>query len=93
MMTCSINKRRNRRPLLIHLLRGVGGMMLLFAALHFAGTTPLLALFLAAGALLALRGCPTCYLIGLVEILLHDRTAGKADTTQTQTRSERLLES
>jgi len=90
-MTCSINAGRSRKPLVIHLLRGVGGMALLFAALHFAGTTPLLALLLAAGALVALRGCPTCYLIGLVEILSHDGTAGKADPTQPQTRSERLL--
>ncbi len=55
------------KPLMIHLVRGVIGVALLVAAFSLAGSLPLVALPLGGGALVAFRGCPTCWLAGLFE--------------------------
>jgi len=52
-----------------HLLRGAIGITALITALLLAPSLPLLSLGLVPVALLALRGCPTCWTIGLVETL------------------------
>lgn len=58
-----------------HLARGVGAVVLLVLAWRSVqtvhGWSALVALPLAAGALLLLRGCPICWLIGLVGTLAH----------------------
>ena len=68
-MTCST------KPLLIHLLRGLLGIVLVIAAFRVAASLPAAALLLGAGALFAFRGCPTCWVVGLLE---HLPKAGKA---------------
>ncbi len=56
------------KPLLIHLVRGVLGVVFLIAAFSLAGSLPVVALLLGGGALVAFRGCPTCWLAGLFEV-------------------------
>ncbi len=56
------------KPLLIHLVRGVLGMVFLIAAFSLAGSLPIVALLFGGGALVAFRGCPTCWLAGLFEV-------------------------
>ncbi len=56
------------KPLMIHLVRGAICIALLIAALSLAGRLPLVALLLGGGALVAFRGCPTCWLAGLFEV-------------------------
>jgi hypothetical protein len=56
------------KPLMIHLVRGVIGIALLIAAFSLAGSLPIVALLLGVGALVAFRGCPTCWLAGLFEV-------------------------
>ncbi len=58
------------KPLMIHLVRGVIGIALLIAAFSLAGSLPIVALLLGGGALVAFRGCPTCWLAGLFEVAL-----------------------
>ncbi len=53
---------------MIHLVRGVIGIALLIAAFSFAGRLPVVALLLGGGALVAFRGCPTCWLAGLFDV-------------------------
>jgi hypothetical protein len=50
-----------------HLLRGAAGIAALIAALLLAAELPLVSLALGVLALLALRGCPTCWTLGLIE--------------------------
>jgi hypothetical protein len=50
-----------------HLVRGVVGLSLLVAAFVLAATWSPLALLLALPAVVALRGCPTCWALGLVQ--------------------------
>jgi hypothetical protein len=57
------------KSLLSHLLRGVIGVSSLYLALSIAKQSPLLSLVLALAALLAFRGCPMCWTIGLGETL------------------------
>ena len=61
--------RTGSRPLAMHLLRGlIGG--LLFAAAYAAGPAHApLAVLLGLGGLAVLRGCPLCWVLGLVEKL------------------------
>jgi len=47
-----------------HYVRGVVGLVLVVAALVWAGTTPW-ALLLAVPGVVAWRGCPTCWALGL----------------------------
>jgi hypothetical protein len=63
-----------------HLLRGGVAITLLFWAIqHQAERVP--SLLAAAGALIAFRGCPICWSIGLVETLVQKlkRHAGNPD--------------
>lgn len=60
-------------PLLRHLARGVLGFGLLGTAFVGASSVGPLALLLAPVGMVALRGCPTCWLFGLVEVLSAGR--------------------
>jgi len=53
--------------LLEHSLRGLVGIAALWYAVQITAVHPLGALALGALALLAFRGCPMCWTIGLVE--------------------------
>lgn len=64
---------------MIHLVRGVIGIALLIAAFLLAGSLPLAALLLGGGALVAFRGCPTCWLAGLFEVASTKKPAPHAD--------------
>ena len=61
------------KPLLIHWVRGVVGMVFLITAFSLAGSHPVVALLLGGGALVAFRGCPTCWLAGLFEVARADK--------------------
>jgi len=50
-----------------HLLRGAVAFGLLYWAIGARHDSPLLALLAGAGALAAMRGCPVCWTIGLLE--------------------------
>ena len=56
-----------------HLVRGVVGLSLLVAAFVLAAIWSPLALLLALPAVVALRGCPTCWALGLVQTRAHCR--------------------
>lgn len=55
-----------------HLVRGVLGAVLLVAAFALVGTTPW-SLLLAVPAVVAWRGCPTCWALGLAATVSRDR--------------------
>ena len=57
------------RSLMAHLLRGVLGITTLIFAFKFSDVFPLLAMGLGLSTLIAFRGCPVCWTIGLVEFL------------------------
>ena len=63
-----------------HLTRGALGFGLLGAAIALAPSHGPAALLLAPPGLLALRGCPTCWLVGLVETI----SAGRLRRTCTE---------
>lgn len=50
-----------------HLLRGAAAFALLYWAVVHQQAQPFMALLAGAGALVAMRGCPVCWAIGLVE--------------------------
>jgi len=50
-----------------HLLRGALGLGALYWAVTLSATAPFAALALGVGALVALRGCPVCWSIGLLQ--------------------------
>lgn len=52
-----------------HLLRGAVAFTLLYWAVVHQQAQPFMALLAGAGALVAMRGCPVCWTIGLVETL------------------------
>jgi hypothetical protein len=54
-----------------HLLRGGAGLSLLAVALLLLDTHPVGAIGLAVAAVVALRGCPMCWTIGLIETITH----------------------
>jgi hypothetical protein len=56
-----------------HLARGAIGFALIGAGLALAGSHGAAALLLAVPAMVALRGCPTCWLAGLIQILSAGR--------------------
>jgi len=59
-----------------HLARGaVAAALLAWAILHQTAQ-PWLALAAGAGALVALRGCPMCWTVGLIETLSQGRDRG-----------------
>jgi hypothetical protein len=57
------------KSLVEHLLRGAIGISAFIAAGILASSAPLLSLALVPVALLALRGCPTCWTVGLAQTL------------------------
>jgi hypothetical protein len=74
------------RGIVEHLLRGTIGFGALVGALFCMASQPWLAVALAAVALFALRGCPLCWVVGLVETIAaklqgrdaHGRCSGGA---------------
>ena len=52
-----------------HLARGIVGLGAFVAAVHWAPQHPWLALAALPVGFLALRGCPTCWLVGLAQTL------------------------
>ena len=52
-----------------HLLRGALGIAGILFALKLGSTKPLIAVVLVLGSLLALRGCPMCWVAGLLGTL------------------------
>jgi hypothetical protein len=56
-----------------HLARGAIGFGLIGAALVLATSIGPFALLLAPGGMVALRGCPTCWVLGLVEAISAGR--------------------
>lgn len=57
------------RTLSGHLLRGAVAFALLYLALAQRQAHPLASIAAALGALVAMRGCPMCWAIGLVETI------------------------
>jgi hypothetical protein len=66
-MSCS-------RSVSIHLLRGVAALALIVGAVLFSGYGAVGSGLAVVGALLLLRGCPMCWLIGLIETISHSRS-------------------
>lgn len=56
-----------------HLARGAIGFALIGSGLALAGSHGAAALLLAVPGMVALRGCPTCWLAGLIQILSAGR--------------------
>jgi hypothetical protein len=56
-----------------HLMRGAIGFGLIAAALVLATSRGPVALLLAPSGVVALRGCPTCWIVGLVETISAGR--------------------
>jgi hypothetical protein len=50
-----------------HLLRGAAGLLLLLLAIGQFATQPVVAVAAAGAAVVALRGCPMCWTVGLIE--------------------------
>jgi hypothetical protein len=74
-----------------HLIRGVVGFGSLVAAVVLAPATGLLSLLLLPVGVVALRGCPTCWVIGLIETISRGRlrrscTDGRCELTYRATR-------
>ena len=57
------------RSIATHLLRGVIGIGALIAAVTLAPEHPVMAVFLLPLGMVALRGCPMCWTIGLVQTI------------------------
>ena len=66
------------RNLMEHLLRGAAGIGLVVFAIDQAGTRPILALGAILAALVAFRGCPMCWTVGLIETLRARLTRDRA---------------
>src|SRR4051812_16046007 len=60
-----------------HLLRGLAGLLLVVWALANAAAHPVLAVAAGLTAMLAWRGCPMCWTIGLVETAARRLRAGR----------------
>ena len=60
----------------VHIVRGVLGFGLLGVGLLYSTALGWWTFVLLAGALICFRGCPTCWIAGLVETVLH-RKAGR----------------
>lgn len=65
--------------LALHLLRGVLGIAAFAAAIRSTEAHPWAALGLLVLAVLALRGCPVCWLVGLIERLARRRGSAPQD--------------
>ena len=66
------------KPLMIHLVRGIIGIGLIIAAFSIGGNYPIIALLLGVGALVAFRGCPTCWINRLFDMASTKRTVHPA---------------
>ena len=66
-MSCS-------RSLYVYLLRGLGAVALLVPGFVYANAVPWLLPVLLIGAIVLLRGCPMCWLIGLFEAIAARRS-------------------
>jgi hypothetical protein len=58
------------RSIAAHLGRGLAGIAAITAAFVMADSHPLGSLVTLAAALLAFRGCPTCWTLGLIETVV-----------------------
>lgn len=67
------------RSVPVHLVRGVLGLGLLLASFLLVPLTGALSLLLALPAFLALRGCPSCWLLGLAQTRARARRPEAAD--------------
>jgi hypothetical protein len=56
-----------------HLLRGATAVAFVAIAFETNVSAPIVAFLAALGALVALRGCPMCWTLGLIETLAHTR--------------------
>jgi hypothetical protein len=65
-----------------HLMRGAAAVALLAWAMVHETTHPWLSLGAGAAALGALRGCPMCWTVGLVETLSQGRSDSTAERTE-----------
>lgn len=72
-----------------HLIRGGVGFGLLGTALALLPTLSLAALLLASLGMVALRGCPTCWLAGLVQTISAKRLERSCMGTDCALRSRR----
>jgi hypothetical protein len=54
-----------------HLVRGATASVLIAWALFFATTQPALAVVSGVMAVIAMRGCPACWMLGLWDTLRH----------------------
>lgn len=61
-----------------HMARGVVGAILIAMVVGRAPNQPVLTLMAALGALVAFRGCPMCWSVGLVETVLRRHRDGIA---------------
>lgn len=63
------------RSIWTHLMRGMGAATLIALAIYLGTEQPWLFIPLVVGAVLLLRGCPMCWLFGLVETINNRRNA------------------
>jgi len=75
-----------------HLLRGIVGLGAIAGGLWAAPQHPWLALLALAAALVALRGCPTCWLLGLAQTVapMLGKRAACGDGSCREPRSSKL---
>lgn len=66
------------KSLPVHLARGVVGLGASAGAMFVAGHHPWLALAALAAGIFALRGCPSCWFLGLVQTVALGRTKSGA---------------
>ena len=57
------------KSLVAHLVRGGAALAMLYWAVVNQESAPMLSLVAGAGALVALRGCPVCWTVGLFETI------------------------
>ncbi|MEH2569816.1 hypothetical protein [Bradyrhizobium sp. AZCC 2289] len=67
------------RSIFGHLLRGLGAVVLVAMAVIYGEMRPWLLPPLLIGAIVLMRGCPMCWLMGLVETIAERRNAPHAD--------------
>jgi hypothetical protein len=63
-----------------HLLRGLAGILLVVWALANGADHPVFAIAAGVTAILAWRGCPMCWTIGLVETMARRLKAGRTSS-------------
>jgi len=68
------------RTLREHLIRGAFGIAALALAMYFLGSHPVAAIVLGICALIAFRGCPVCWTIGLLDTIHAIHFAGRDES-------------